>query len=38
MVKNVTGPEIEGDTENKIIKSIAKEVTISKENMIITND
>ena len=38
MVKNVTGPEIEGDAENKIIKSIAKEVTISKENMIITND
>ena len=38
MVKNVTGPEIEGDAENKIIKSIAKEVTISKENMVITND
>ncbi len=38
MVKNVTGPEIEGDAENKIIKSIAKEVTISKDNMIIAKD
>ena len=38
MVRSVTGPETEEGAENKIIKTIAKEVTISKDSLILKSD
>ena len=35
MIRNVTGPDVDSAAEDKIIRTIAKEVAISKDNALI---